>query len=112
MKSISGRSPLLPPPASRGGGGGGEARWRKTILLSPSRWYLTPPARVLAEPPGENTGASRIRSARRAAALPAPPTKPTTTTPPSCGGEAAAEEGAEAGEGARERTRTAEEGDA
>jgi hypothetical protein len=117
MKSSSGRSPppLLPCPASsgEGGGGGGAARCRNTILLSPSRWYLTAPARVLAEPPGENTGASRIRSARRAA-LPAHPTKPTTTTPPSWDGEAAASEPEEEeeveGGGVRDRTRTAEEG--
>lgn len=113
MKSSSGRSPppLLPCPASSGEGGGGAARCRNTILLSPSRWYLTAPARVLAEPPGEKTGASRIRSARRAA-LPAHPTKPTTTTPPSWDGEAAASAPEEEVEGAgvRDRTRTAEEG--
>lgn len=100
MKSSSRRSlPLLLPPASRGG----AARCRNTIFLSPSRWYLTLPARFLAEPPGENTAASRIRSASRAA-LPAPPTKPTTTTPPSWDGEA------EVGGGVRESTRTAGEG--
>jgi len=78
MKSISGISPPPPiPPASIGVGGG--VRCRKTILLSPSQWYLTLPARLRAEPPGGKTWASRIRSARRAA--PEPPTKPTATTP-------------------------------
>jgi hypothetical protein len=107
MKSISGSSP--PPSASSGG-----VRCRRTILLSPSRWYLTPPLRLVAEPPGENTWASRIRSAMRA--LSAPPTKPTATTPSWEEGVAGLRlvEGAGEGEddfggGVRESTRTAGE---
>jgi hypothetical protein len=79
--------------------------------LPASRWYLTLPARLPAEPPGEKTWASRIRSARRA--VPAAPTKPTATTPSREAGDGAAgpvEEGfGEVGGGVRERTRTAAE---
>jgi hypothetical protein len=101
MKSISGSSP--PRSASSGG-----VRCRKTILLSPSRWYLTPPASLIAEPPGENTWASRIRSAMRA--LSAPPTKPSWEEGVAgLGLVAGAGEGGLGG-GVRERTRTAGEG--
>jgi len=110
MKSISGRSPSPQPLTAAWSGAGGGVRCRNTILLPASRWYLTLPARVPAEPPGEKTWASRIRSARRA--LPAPPTKPTATTPSREAGDGAgpAEEGVgEAGGGVRESTRTGAE---
>lgn len=124
MKSISRSSPAPVPSAVSFSGVGGGVRCRKTILLSPSRywWYLMLPARVLAEPPGEKTWASSILSAMRA--LPAAPTNPTATTPswevvpapgpaPGLGLVVGAGEGEgdlDLGGGVRESTRTVGEG--